>query len=369
MRREVCLFIGTIAAVIGAVMVVAPDARQSDAGDNLILVTLDGVRTEELFGGLDLDILTSTLRDGQKAVETAPYKRFWASTREERRAKLMPFFWSVVTKEGSVAGDAASGSAVRLRNGHWFSYPGYAEILLGEPHDAEIKSNDPIRNPFPTVLEAIRERYGLPAAKVATFASWSVFNQIVEHTEGATFTSAGVEPYPAGLDREVALINQLQAETQAPWDGIRFDSFTFRLAMKHMAAAKPRVLYLALDETDDWAHDGNYGRALEALARTDGYLKELWTWVQAQPEYRGRTHLLITTDHGRGHTAKDWRDHGAKIVGANETWIAFASPKMAQRGVWQNHQPLSTSQVAATIASWMDVDWNAAHPNAGRPIR
>jgi hypothetical protein len=109
--------------------------------------------------------------------------------------------------------------------------------------------------------------------------------------------------------------------------------------------------------------------ALETLARTDGYLKELWTWVQAQPEYRGRTHLLITTDHGRGHTAKDWRDHGAKIVGADETWIAFASPKMAQRGVWKNHTPLTTSQVAATIAGWMDVDWNATHPNAGRPIR
>ena len=155
---------------------------------------------------------------------------------------------------------------MRLRNGHWFSYPGYAEILLGEPHEVEIKSNDPIRNPFPTVLEAIRERHTLPAAKVATFGGWSVFNQIVEH-------------------------------------------------------------------------------------------------------YRGRTHMLITTDHGRGHTAKDWRDHGAKIVGANETWIAFASPKMAQRGVWKNHEPLSTSQVAATIAGWMGVDWNAAHPNAGWPIR
>jgi hypothetical protein len=56
-----------------------------------------------------------------------------------------------------------------------------------------------------------------------------------------------VEAYTASEDREVALMNQLQAETQPPWDGVRFDSFTFRLAMKHMTAAKPRVLYLALD--------------------------------------------------------------------------------------------------------------------------
>lgn len=369
MQRHLCLLIGSVAAAIGTAMVGTPQARQADARDHVILVTLDGVRTEELFGGLDLDILKSTVPDGSKVEETVAYKRFWAPTREQRRAALMPFFWQLVTTEGSVAGDPASGSAVRLRNAHWFSYPGYAEILLGEPHDAEIKSNDPIRNPFQTVLEVIRERHQLPAAQVATFGSWSVFNQIVEHTEGATFTSAGVEPYPDGEDREVALLNLLQGEVQAPWDGIRLDAFTFRLAMKHLAAVKPRVLYLALDETDDWSHDGNYGRTLEALARTDGYLRELWTWVQAQPDYRGRTHLLITTDHGRGHTAKDWRDHGAKIAGANETWMAFVSPKMAQRGVWRKHQPLSTSQVAATMADWMGVDWNAIRPNAGRPIR
>jgi bisphosphoglycerate-independent phosphoglycerate mutase (AlkP superfamily) len=91
--------------------------------------------------------------------------------------------------------------------------------------------------------------------------------------------------------------------------------------------------------------------------------------LQSQPDYRGRTHLLITTDHGRGHTTKDWRDHGAKVTGANEVWIALVSPGMAQRGTWRSHPPLSTSQIAATLAAWMGIDWNALHPNAGRPIR
>ena len=139
--------------------------------------------------------------------------------------------------------------------------------------------------------------------------------------------------------------------------------------MKHLAAARPRVLYLALGETDDWAHDGRYEQVLGAYARTDAYFKELWGWLQEQPDYRGRTHLLITTDHGRGHTPKDWRDHGAKIKGADEVWIAFVSPRMSQRGPWRDHAQLSSSQVASTLASWMGVDWNATHPNAGQPIR
>ena len=150
---------------------------------------------------------------------------------------------------------------------------------------------------------------------------------------------------------------------------MRYDSFTFRVAMAHLASSRPRVLYLALGETDDWAHDGRYDRVLEAYARTDGYLAQLWNWLQSQPEYKGRTHLLITTDHGRGRTAKDWRDHGAKVEGAQDVWIAFASPAMAQRGEWKDHPALSTSQIAATLANWVGLDWNHIRPNAGKPIR
>jgi len=344
--------------------------RQDAPGalDNVVLVTLDGARTEEVFGGLDVDILKSTLKEGQKLEETPAYKRYWAASPEERRRKLMPFFWTLVSEHGSIAGNQKLGSVARLGNRHWFSYPGYAEILLGEPHDAEIKSNDPVRNPYVTVLETLRDRLKLPREKVATFATWSVFNEIVEHTEGATLVNAGVEALEMS-GGQIPVLNQLQRETTSPWDGTRFDAFTFRLAMAYVASARPRVLYLAFDETDDWAHDGRYDRLLETYSRSDAFLKELWDWQQSQPEYRGRMHWLLTTDHGRGHTPKDWRDHGARITGAEDVWIAFASPRMAQRGEWRGGPALSTSQIAATMASWMGVDWNATHPNAGRPIR
>ncbi|MGH9369905.1 MAG: alkaline phosphatase family protein, partial [Vicinamibacterales bacterium] len=143
----------------------------------------------------------------------------------------------------------------------------------------------------------------------------------------------------------------------------------FRLAMEHLRSARPRVLYLALGETDDWAHDGRYDRVLETYARTDAYLKELWTWLQSQDDYRGRTHILITTDHGRGRTVTDWRSHGAKVDGAQHVWMAFVSPRVTTRGEWRDHPPLRTNQAAATMAAWMGVDWNALRPNAGQPIR
>src|SRR5688572_32006728 len=63
--------------------------------ENVILITLDGARTQEIFGGLDLDILRAVTKRG-KVEETDSYKKFWAATPEQRREKLMPFFWGKI---------------------------------------------------------------------------------------------------------------------------------------------------------------------------------------------------------------------------------------------------------------------------------
>jgi hypothetical protein len=364
LSRTAAILIASL--TLAAVSAVATQTTQTDA---VILITLDGARVEEMFGGLDLAVLQSTLRSNQKPEETRTYRRFWADTPEARREKLMPFFWNtLMAKHGSIAGNRAAGSSVKLTNTHRFSYPGYAEILLGEAHDEVIKSNDPTRNPHVTVLEELKARMKLTTAQTGVFASWSVFSAIVEHTEGALTVNAGFEPFDRP-DSAIRDLNALQSQTQTPWDSVRHDAYTFRFAMAHLQSARPRLMYLALGETDDWAHDGRYDRLLDAYERTDKYFEELWSWLQSQPDYRDRTHILITTDHGRGRTLDDWRNHGAKVEGAQDVWIALVSPRLPHRGEWRNHPPLYTSQVAATIAGWMGVDWKALRPNAGSPIQ
>ena len=359
-----------IALAAAVLSVSAPTPAQAPAGgDALILITLDGARTEEVFGGLDAEVLRSTLQASKKLEDDATYRRFNAATAEDRRRKMMPFFWGeLVTKHGSIAGNRGLNSVVTLTNAHRFSYPGYAEILLGEAHDEVIKSNDRIQNPYVTILEELRTSLRLPATGVAAFGSWDVFNEIVEHTPGSLTVNAGYQEFP-GTDPSVRELSRLQFETQTPWNSVRHDAYTFRLAMSHLQAAKPRVLYLALGETDDWAHGGRYDRVLETFARTDAYLRELWNWLESQPEYRGRTHILITTDHGRGHTPADWRTHGATVEGAQDVWMAFVSPRVDRRGEWRDHPPLHTNQAAATMAAWMGLNWNGLRPNAGRPIQ
>ncbi len=336
---------------------------------NVVLITLDGARTQEIFAGLDADVLRSTLKKDAKIEESASHRRFWAPTPEERREKLMPFLWkTLLVRHGSIAGNRWKGSQVRIVNRHRFSYPGYSEILTGRARDDEIRSNDKIQNPHPTVLEVLRRELRVDPRGVAAFASWDVLDVIVEHEAGAITANSGYEPYDHS-DPIVRELSRLQREAPTPWETVRHDTYTWRFARAHLETHRPRVLYIGLGETDDWAHDGNYDRVLDALHRTDGYLRELWSLLEESEGYRGRTTLLISTDHGRGDTTADWKDHGEKVEGAQYTWIACFGPDTAERGEWRDAPEVRPDQIAATMCALMGFDPTALLPEAAPPIQ
>ncbi len=107
-------------------------ASEAAASDNVILVTLDGVRIQELFSGMDPSLLGRE-EDSGIYDEEVTRSRYWRETPEERREVLMPFFWKTLAPMGVVLGNKAKGSRVTVKNEHWFSYPGYSEILTGRP--------------------------------------------------------------------------------------------------------------------------------------------------------------------------------------------------------------------------------------------
>jgi hypothetical protein len=332
-----------------------------------ILITLDGARTEEIFGGLDRIALASTVRDG--VVETTrAYAEYWAESAEARRQKVMPFFWgTLMATRGSIAGNRARGSRFGVTNHKRFSYPGYAEILTGQAHDDTIISNDNRRYPYTTVLEFLRHRWAVGPDQVAVFGSWETFHWISGREDGAVSVNAGYQAFGSS-DPAIQALSRAQFEAKTPWPSARHDAFTFRFAMDYLQRVRPRLLYIALDETDDWAHDSNYERVLETLTLTDGLLRELWTWLQADVEYRDNTAILITADHGRGHTAADWSKHGEDVVGADQTWLAAIGPDWPRRGEWTDAPPAFTNQVASTLAREVGEDFRAGVAGAGAPI-
>ena len=160
----------------------------------------------------------------------------------------------------------------------------------------------------------------------------------------------------------------MKTESPRVWADESFDAPTFHTALEYLKLRKPRVLFLSLGETDDWAHAGNYGEYLLSARRFDSDLAELWNDVQSMPEYRGNTTLIVLTDHGRGGGPDDWKSHGQKIPDSKNIWIAMLGPGIPAHGVEHNATPVTQSQVAATVARLLGQNWNAAEPQAGQPL-
>jgi hypothetical protein len=334
--------------------------------ENIILITADGLRYQELFSGADATLLA----DKRSGIESLAELRrdFWRDSAEARRQALLPFFWETVARQGIALGNKARGSNVKVTNRYRVSYPGYAEILTGQAQQA-ITGNNPIRIPRETVLEFARRRLRLSRMQVAAFGSWSVFPFIVAHEENGIFCNAGDQPVAhAFATPEMDRVGILQTRALTPWDSARHDVFTFELALDYLRTFQPRLLYIAFDETDDWAHARRYDRVLQSIRLLDDFLKELWQTLQALESHRDKTTLVITSDHGRGTGTADWSKHGDKIRGADDIWIAVIGPDTAGRGEVAPSPTFYQGSVAATLLQFLELDYREFNPEASAPI-
>jgi hypothetical protein len=339
----------------------AAPARQTE---NVVLITTDGLRWQEVFSGAEEALLT---KDAGVAEPDALRREFWRDTPAARREALLPFLWTVLAKQGQLYGNADEGSVARVTNGHNFSYPGYNELLSGRA-DPRIDSNDKKPNPNVTVLEWLngREAY---RGRVAAFCSWDVFPWILNRERSGIVVNAGFEPMQsAGDPARMAVLNQLLADTTPAADGVRHDSFTYAASLEYVQAAHPRVLYISYGETDDWAHAGRYDHYLHSAQRFDRFMRQLWDEMQRIDPYRGKTTFVITTDHGRGRGLTGWKSHGEKIPESENIWIGVLGPDTAPIRQGTPAAPVTQSQVAATVAAALGENFAQAVPGVAAPI-
>lgn len=326
---------------------------QEDSSPKVILITLDGFRWQELFTGADSLLITN---EEYVADTTGLKKQFWRKNAKERRERLMPFVWGSIDEMGQIHGNRSLGSKMNLTNKHWFSYPGYNEILSGKADDERITSNDKINNPNRTILEIANNR---PAykGKVVAFGSWDVFPFIINEERSGVPVNAGFEIATEDkLTERERFLNELQPIVPSPWGTVRFDAFTHGYALEQMKKTHPDLVYISYGETDDFAHDGDYQAYLTSANRTDGFIKELWDFVESDKYYKGNTTFLITTDHGRGTKPLDtWKSHGKDIKGADEVWLVAFGKGIEPRGEVTSKEQLYTDQIAASVAKLLNV--------------
>jgi hypothetical protein len=336
---------------------------------NVILVMIDGLRWQEVFRGADPSLLQTFGPDwlgDAKQMTAAAQAHYGGATPSQRRQQLMPFLWSTIAAHGQLFGNRDLGSDSHVINQFNFSYPGYAETLTGFA-DPRIDSNDNLPNPNPTVFAWLNAKPQF-TGKVAAFSAWEVFNGIFDKQRCGFVVNAGYDPLTAiPATPELALLNALKAQTVRVWADEPFDPIPFHTAVEYIRARHPRVLFIGLGETDDWAHEGSYAAYLDAAHLADEYLGEIWRLAQSMPQYQGKTTLIVLPDHGRGE-GENWTTHGAAIPHSNETWMAFLGPDTPALGERKAGPVVTESEIAATLAALLGEDYHAAVPRSSPPI-
>ena len=359
-----CLMCCVLSALAFGAMAPIGEAANPRKTENVIFVMTDGLRWQEVFRGAESPFPHGP--NGGHQLE-ARKKQFCRETPEASREALLPFLWNVVAKEGQIYGNQAKQSMAQVTNGLKFSYPGYSETLCGFP-DSRIDRNDVGPNPNVTVLEWLHRK---PAFRdrVVAFGTWHVFNEIFNRQRCSFCVNAGYDPLTQGVRTPtVELINQLKVEMPQTWEGGPYDALTFHTALEFFKANRPRVLYLAFGETDHWGHAGRYDKYLASAHCVDDWVKTLWEIAQGMPEYRHKTTLIVSTDHGRGCGQKEWRSHGKAIAGSENIWMAFLGPDTPALGERANVPTVTQSQMAATLAALLGEDYCADVAKAAKPI-
>jgi len=184
-----------------------------------------------------------------------------------------------------------------------------------------------------TVLDADYERIGWGIPSASSFQSPEVRQTLV----------AGLESFIHGPD--------------APATG---DELTFLIGREVLQHLSPAMLMMNFSDVEV-AHVGSYALHLGGIRRADLLCFRLWQFIQASPELRGRTTLVILDEFGRdpdGSSTNGFFNHRTNTESCRMAWSIVLGPAVKKPEVVE--RVVRQIDIAPSIASWMGIDCSQA---------
>ncbi len=315
----------------------------SDA--RVVLITIDGARWQDVFGGSDAD------RSGAPHVPPE---------------ELMPRVYGLLADHGVAFGADREGcGTVHTASGSNVSLPGYQEIFTGRPSYC-------LDNNCDGVSESILDEAALAdVAGVASIGSWEVLDRAVSGGGTGVLVAVG-RTWPAevsgasvgstSLDGLVAA--GLAADPYPGHDDYRPDAQTAAIALEYFRAAKPAFLHIGLGDTDELGHRDDYPGYLVALRNADALIGAIADEVAALGELGEKTTIIVTPDHGRN---SDFRDHGTLRVESGRTFLLAFGAGVTARGIGCPSGDITLADIAPTIRVRLGLARDVGN-GAGKPI-
>lgn len=306
----------------------APPLAEDGLLHPVVMVTIDGVRWQEIFQGTDP---TRSKAPPRTAAEIVPNLRALAETR------------------GAALGAPGRGT-LEATGPDFLSLPGYTEILTGRT-SRSCRDNECPGSDTTTLLDQAHAA----GAKVAVFSSWERLERAASvHRDG------GQRGFAVSSGRAGA------AEI-TPWPGhgdYRPDKVTAPLALDYLEREQPDVLFVGLGDPDEHAHHGDYDAYVESLSEADAFVGRIVEALGRMGARGARTHLVVTADHGR---ASDFKNHGGFAAEASRVWLFASGPSIAARGLVRSPAPRHLADVAPTVRAILGLSPDRAK-TAGRAL-
>jgi hypothetical protein len=221
--------------------------------------------------------------------------------------------------------------------------------------------------PKQLLLEAVQD-----VVKKGTAGGVANREDVLRRLEGVLsegYEGIGWTIFQAGrkLDRQVreTLVRGLVEYINGPEAPTSGDELTFFITREIMREFAPRLVLVNFWDMDV-AHWGSYSLYLNAITRTDRLTGMLWEEIEANPNYKERTTLLVLPELGRDgdqNTANGFLNHRSGDPSCRNTWLLAMG---AAVGPGQTERPVHHVDVAATAAELLGVK---ATGLAGTPIR
>lgn len=130
------------------------------------------------------------------------------------------------------------------------------------------------------------------------------------------------------------------------------DELSVFIAGRLMRQYAPSLLWITLHDIDI-AHSGTYSLYVDAIRRTDRLCADIWSLIQQEPEYAGKTTMFILPDFGRDSDGEaggnGFQHHRTGDPRSRTTWIMALGP-----GIRENvyvDRPAESTDLVPTLGS------------------
>jgi hypothetical protein len=144
------------------------------------------------------------------------------------------------------------------------------------------------------------------------------------------------------------------------------DELSLYIVRQLMRQVAPSLLWITMHDIDV-AHAGAYSLYIDGIRRTDRLCADLWSTIQSDPEYAGKTTLFILPDFGRDSDedagGNGFQHHRTGDVLSRTTWMLVAGPGIREGVVYD--RAMESTDLVPTLGAMLGFSPTFAQ---GKPV-